>query len=233
MEISTNKKLWFELIAVLSIGVLPDLYRAATMIAYPEFLKISYPPGYFSTFLIVRSITVTIPIFYIISLSDKSLANYGISKFRIPQDIFWGILIFIIGLVILTLFTLTLNSLFQTLYDSNDIEAIRKIFSKPKTTFGFLLLIIGCILNGFAEEFVMRGYFIERIKTALNSAFYAIVISALLFASYHLYQRTTGTLSVFVLGLVYGYGYYKLRRVWPLAIAHSIQNIVVFSLMPS
>ena len=97
----------------------------------------------------------------------------------------------------------------------------------------FFALFLACIFNGVAEEIVMRGYFIERLEYLLGSTSKGIIFSSILFSSYHIYQGGIGTFYVFIFGVIYGIIYCKYRRIWPLAIAHSLHNIVSFGLMPS
>ena len=224
-----KNKVWFELIAVLSIGFLPDLYNAILVIFYPELSKISHSVNYLSTFLIIRSITVTIPILYIIYQIDEPLGNFGLPKIQPIKDFLWGLSIFIISYVLLSIFLTIVYPVITFLGVSADTDTFNAIFQKPKTSLGVILLIIGMILNGFAEEFVMRGYLIARLKKLFNSSIFSIVISAIIFASYHIYQPIGGIVGVFGFGIIYGIIYCKIRKVWPLAVAHSIHNIVFFA----
>ncbi|MDJ0704540.1 MAG: type II CAAX endopeptidase family protein [Leptolyngbyaceae cyanobacterium MO_188.B28] len=224
-----NNKLWIELIAVLSIGVLPDLYRATMMVAYPELLKIDYPENYQSFFLISRSITVIIPIFYIIYRNEGSFKQFGLPRIRLAKDFIWGVALFIISYILLSFFSAIIYAFMPKVVLSLDTESLNMLFTKPKTAIGMLMLLIGLLLNSFAEEFVMRGYFIQRFEKLLNSSAYAVIISSFIFALYHIYQPMIGVVSIFVFGVIYSCAYCKLRKVWPLAIAHSIHNLLIFS----
>jgi len=54
-------------------------------------------------------------------------------------------------------------------------------------------------------------------------------VSALLFASWHLYQGPPGVASTLATGLLYGAVFVSLRRLWPLAAAHAVWNLVIAS----
>lgn len=228
-----KNRIWLELAAVISIGVLPDIYQGITMVLNPEFSKISYPAYYMSLTLIVRSIYVTIPVMYIILRSECSFEQFGLSKINFTRDVLLGLLLFVVSYFALAYFSPAFIYAMKMIGFVGEQKALSQMFNKPETTTGVLLLITGCIFNGFAEEFVMRGYFIERLETLLGSSVLAIIISALLFASYHIYQGAIGSVNVLVFGLIYGYAYYKIRKIWPLAIAHAVNNVIAFASLPN
>lgn len=225
-------EVWIELFVVTMIGVFPDIYRALTMIAYPVFHEIQTPPSYYISFLIVRSVTVSIPILYIIWKNTLSFSNVGLSKFSVRSDIPLGIGIFFLTFIIFAI--LGLMTSYGIGIEASETEKVSKtLFHKPETLTGMMFLFLGCILNGFAEELVMRGYFIGRLEFLLGSAPKSVLFSSIVFCSYHIYQGALGTFYVFIFGIIFGILYCKYRRIWPLAIAHSLQNIINFELMPN
>ena len=112
-------------------------------------------------------------------------------------------------------------------------EVIKKLFQKPETVTGMMILFLGIIFNGFAEELDMRGYFIKRLEFLLESTPKSILFSSIVFCSYHIYQGAFGTFHVFTFGVIYGILFCKYRRIWPLVISHSLQNIVGIGFMPN
>jgi membrane protease YdiL (CAAX protease family) len=91
------------------------------------------------------------------------------------------------------------------------------------------VLLLGSAANGFAEELVMRGYLFPRLERLLGSSFRSLIVTTLLFAAYHVYQGTAGVLSALSFGLVYGLAFWKLRRLWPLALGHAIADYAPFA----
>jgi membrane protease YdiL (CAAX protease family) len=86
-----------------------------------------------------------------------------------------------------------------------------------------------CLLaNSVTEELTMRGYLIPRFEELFGSPVAAVVLSAILFASYHLYQGLSSSLVILGMGLVYGIFFCIVRRIWPLVIAHTITNLLIF-----
>lgn len=90
------------------------------------------------------------------------------------------------------------------------------------------VLILSAIQNAVLEEVVVVGYLITRFREFAWSAPAAIVASAAVRGSYHLYQGFGAGFGNFVMGLVFGYWFHRTKRVLPLVIAHTILDIVAF-----
>ncbi|WIY82041.1 CPBP family intramembrane glutamic endopeptidase [Propionimicrobium sp. PCR01-08-3] len=82
--------------------------------------------------------------------------------------------------------------------------------------------------NGFLEEVVMIGYLTTRWRQSGWHPAAAIVVSALIRGSYHLYQGFGGFVSNLVFGLLLGWLYHRTKRLWPLVIAHTVIDITAF-----
>ena len=90
------------------------------------------------------------------------------------------------------------------------------------------VLIIAAFANGFAEEVVVVGYLITRLRQLGLSQNRAIVASSALRGLYHLYQGFGAGLGNLVMGLIFGYAWCRTGRLWPLVIAHGIIDTVAF-----
>ncbi|HEY5149853.1 MAG TPA: type II CAAX endopeptidase family protein [Mycobacterium sp.] len=90
------------------------------------------------------------------------------------------------------------------------------------------VLIIAAFANGFAEEVVVVGYLITRLRQLGLSQNRAILASSVLRGLYHLYQGFGAGLGNLVMGLVFGYAWCRSGRLWPLVIAHGVINTVAF-----
>ena len=82
------------------------------------------------------------------------------------------------------------------------------------------VLLLGAFENGLLEEAVVVGYLIRRLEQLGWSGAAAVLASAGLRASYHLYQGWGGFASNLALGLAFGYAFRRWRRTWPLVVAH-------------
>ena len=90
----------------------------------------------------------------------------------------------------------------------------------------FLLVLIPFTAGAFAEELVMRGYLIPRLERLLRSTLAAVLVTTILFASYHLYQGPAGVISAATTGLVYAVSFCLFRRLWPVCVAHLVWNML-------
>src|SRR4051812_18476900 len=90
------------------------------------------------------------------------------------------------------------------------------------------VLILSAFANGFAEEVVVVGYLITRLKQLGLSQNRAILASSVLRGAYHLYQGFGAGLGNLVMGVVFGYAWCRTGRLWPLVIAHGVIDTVAF-----
>ena len=96
----------------------------------------------------------------------------------------------------------------------------------PDGTASYVVMCFSLILNSVMEETVWRGYMLHRLHLLTGSHAFAILASAALFASYHVYQGFDALMSNFVWAVVYGLAFRWLRSLWPLVIAHTMDNTI-------
>ena len=84
------------------------------------------------------------------------------------------------------------------------------------------------VMNGVLEEVVIVGYWFTRMSQRAWSVAAVLVGSALIRASYHLYQGFGGFVGNLVMGVVFGWYYLRFRRIGPLVAAHVILDLFAF-----
>lgn len=90
-------------------------------------------------------------------------------------------------------------------------------------------LLLNAWANGVAEELIVVAWLATRLRQ-LNVRWPAIfAASALLRASYHLYQGLSAGLGNAVMGLIFIEYFRRTGRVWPLVIAHGLIDTVAFA----
>ncbi|QRY62465.1 CPBP family intramembrane metalloprotease [Gordonia sp. PDNC005] len=91
-----------------------------------------------------------------------------------------------------------------------------------------LLLCLIAAGNAVAEEVVVVGYFMTRLRQLGVGEGVTLVSSAVLRGGYHLYQGVGAGVGNVVMGLVFGRWYQKTNRLWPLIIAHAFIDVIAF-----
>ncbi|WP_187776162.1 CPBP family intramembrane glutamic endopeptidase [Antrihabitans cavernicola] len=90
------------------------------------------------------------------------------------------------------------------------------------------VLCLSAIANAAAEEVLVVGYLLTRLRRLGWSENRSLLASALLRGSYHLYQGIGGGLGNVVMGLIFGRVWQRTNRLWPLFIAHALIDVVAY-----
>lgn len=92
------------------------------------------------------------------------------------------------------------------------------------------VLLLAALKAGLLEEIVVVAFFFRKLGLAFPklSPWWVIVLSALLRASYHLYQGPSAFVGNFLMGLAFGYYFHKTGRVAVLVLAHFVMDATVF-----
>ena len=98
----------------------------------------------------------------------------------------------------------------------------------PDVWWRYPVLLLSAAQNATVEEVIVVGYLLSRLDRLGVRPSRAIVLSAVIRGSYHLYQGVGGFLGNAVMGLVFGYLYRRWGRVMPLLIAHFLIDAVTF-----
>ncbi len=90
------------------------------------------------------------------------------------------------------------------------------------------MLLFAAVRASLLEEVIVVGYLFNRLSRLGFSSRSQILISALLRATYHLYQGFGAFIGNLVMGLVFGCLYQRWGRVMPLVVAHFILDAAIF-----
>ena len=221
-----KREVWFELVAVLALtwfpyfvyGLLPDLYANETTSSFVA-------DGLWS---VVNCISIVTVVTYIMYRSNVPWAAFGIRRPRLILDCFWGLLVWMATTVVIAMLygiaAVAVGSDQVTSFSQSSYE-----FPIASEAFDFVVVVVLSLAVGLSEELAMRSYLIPRLEYLLNSTWKSVLVSSLLFASYHLYQGFGPAVDIFVVGLSFGCAFCWLRRLWPLVWAHAIMDVIAFS----
>jgi membrane protease YdiL (CAAX protease family) len=87
------------------------------------------------------------------------------------------------------------------------------------------ILVLGAVQAGAIEEVVVAAYLIRRLRQLRWPGAAAVLASATLRGSYHLYQGWGGFAGNFLLGLAFGTFFLRRGRAWPLIVAHATVDV--------
>jgi hypothetical protein len=90
------------------------------------------------------------------------------------------------------------------------------------------VLVASAFANAWAEEVVMIGYLLTRLRQLGWSENRALGAAAVLRGAYHLYQGVGAFVGNAVMGCVFGRVWQRHNRLWPLIGAHALIDVVAF-----
>jgi membrane protease YdiL (CAAX protease family) len=86
-------------------------------------------------------------------------------------------------------------------------------------------LVLNAGQAALLEEIIALGYLVTRLEQMGATPRAAVVASALLRGSYHLYQGWGGFAGNFAMGLLFGAIFVRRRRAWPFVVAHFLLDV--------
>ena len=221
------RELWIETAVVILVYVATSFYAAIAALIWPQdHTSRSLLQGSIS-FLVIDSAAIGL-VLYVIWRSGEPWSAFGLVRPRWIVDFFLGVAIWAIALTIRIFCWRVLVGLF-----GRDIFTIAPADTgwsppNPNGLVEILALVISVCVSASTEELVMRAYLVPRFKRLLGSSAYSVTVTAALFAILHIYQGVHGTVSAFIMGLMFGTMFLWCRRLWPVAVAHAIGNLVVW-----
>lgn len=90
------------------------------------------------------------------------------------------------------------------------------------------VLLLAAAENAVLEETVVLGYLLHRLDQLRVRPVPAVLTSAAIRGSYHLYQGIGGFVGNFAMGLLFGWLYRRWGRCMPMVVAHTLIDAVAF-----
>jgi membrane protease YdiL (CAAX protease family) len=211
-----DRALWAEIVAVVAVGVVPHLSNA--LFSAPTQSNQSDSAFWYDCLaLTAHGLCISYVVLYLIYRSGEGWARFGLQRPRL-LDLPLGVALCYVGL--------RLGGVYPELRGL-DTGPQRNHVPIAKDQLDILLGVIAYLISAFSEELVTRAYLITRLEELLQSKWQAVILAAVAFASYHIYQDISGFIFSWLFGLVFGTAYLLVRRIWPLALGHALVNLFI------
>jgi hypothetical protein len=159
-------------------------------------------------------------------LRGAGWGDYGLTR---PKSWFRTILMSLgVAFAILGAVVLLINPIINAIPNVEPRDMSRFNYLEGNLPNLIIQLVIIWITAAFLEEFIFRGYLLNRLvdlqgrQTRLAWVF-AVIGQAIIFGLAHAYQGPVGVLKTGAIGLVFGLAYLAVKRnLWPLIIAHGL-----------
>ncbi len=218
----TDRRLWTEVFAVLCLAYIPGMYSAIALASGLDSGSCSFV--FHELDYIVMAIKISVPLLVIVAWAGDPWSRFGIIRPRWIVDPLGGCVLCIAGVAA---YDFTRSLMPEWLLGAAAGDSAAQHLG-PEGPAEYLLLLVACLAGGFAEELAMRGYLIPRLERLLRSSWLAIVVSSVLFGSYHIYHGVAPAIGLAATGLVYGVAFWWFRRLWPLCLAHALTNFTIY-----
>jgi membrane protease YdiL (CAAX protease family) len=175
-------------------------------------------------FLQLTNITLALApvllVLYLLARAGEGPRTIGLDASRPWQDLGVGALLAaLIGGSGLALYLIAYHSGVELNVVAEDL---------PDVWWRIPVLILSAVQNAALEEVVVVGYLLTRLDKLGVKPGWALVISACIRGSYHLYQGIGAFFGNAVMGLIFGWVFKRYGRVTPLIIAHALIDSVAF-----
>lgn len=167
--------------------------------------------------LLIYEVIAFAAILYILKVREWKLTDFNLGfRFRL----IWIALLLVflrnlIGVILSNIFE------FATIIDNNGTKHVQYGVSA-----NWFVISLVVVINSIYEEFILVGYFFKRFEK-YHPAF-IIGLSTLVRLSYHTYEGWIGIFYIVPTGFIFGYYYFKYKKLWTIIVAHGIANLLVF-----
>jgi membrane protease YdiL (CAAX protease family) len=176
--------------------------------------------GGIATGAVVELITLGI-VLWIGRIRGWSLQNFGLRTSWKWTGL--GMLLFLGFQLVVRLIHFLIAGSLRITADAHGTPAFLRI---SHLTIPFIILI--SVVNPVFEEAIESGYFFHALQ---RYGMWITILAAAFFRGFlHVTMGFNGFITMFAMGLLYGFVYWRWRQLWPLIVAHSLQ--MFYALLP-
>lgn len=206
------------------VGVVPHLLQCVSFYASPNESSASFVGQ--SITIIAYSLPSIAAAGYVMVRSREGPAAFGLKKPHAGIDLGLGLLLFALALVVERSLAYPLLALLDGVGLVRDSEG-EGLFTPARGAWQHALVVPTQLSNAAGEELILCALNV-RLAHLLRNRVAAVVIVALAFASYHLYQGVYSATLIFFGGLIQQTAFIATRRVWPNVLSHAAMNTVIW-----
>ncbi len=213
---SEKKAIIIELIiSIISVGLM-----VFGVMCFNNYLIMKFPLGVRMVLVIITYLSIAIVPFLIVLIKKEKLSEFGICKENILKQIIIGLIIACVMSLFITLIPILIFGK-ENLYSSSKYKYVWQYI------FEFFYLTFGVALT---EEFIFRGYLLNRFKKLFKSNIFPIIITSVLFGFFHiLYGNYIQVIITAFIGLILVLCRDKIKNctLFSLIIAHGVYDWLI------
>ncbi len=179
---------------------------------------------------IVTDLQVLVPAIYILWRTREGMEAFGLPRVHPIGDPVGGVLFAVVAIPFSAWSWSLIGPFGAPELATSSREHYERLFGPlPVDPVQWAVFAIVLLLGAAVEEVVMRGYFVTRLRQLFGSSTAAVILSAFLCATYHLYQGPADAADQMLFAILFGAVFVWVGRVWPLILAHCLVNLWSFS----
>jgi CAAX protease family protein len=218
LDEAERRALALEIGAVAVLAVVSPTLTALGILLIPGFYRAQSVTAEFVGILSV-SCQVAAPVLFLMWRSGRAWSSFGIARPR-WYDPLLALVVYAAAYVAM-LMGVGIDLGFRAQ------QPLTGFLTQPRGA-EWVLVVLIAVVNGGTEELVMRGYLIPRIERYCGSALVAVIATSVMFGAYHLYYGYAGAIQITAMGLVLGGVFCATRRLWPVALAHMLADVLPY-----
>jgi uncharacterized protein len=215
----------FELALVLFVALSQPLLNSSYVFIYGSKNSATYSNFHY-LFMIVHEVGSLLLLWYVLSRSGRTFSSLGL---RISFRGFLSGLGLVAGAFVVYFFAWYLVQFVHKLFFGAYLAVHSPSFSFPRASWALVVPML--LLNPLFEELIVRGYLMTELRERTGSTFLAVAASALVQASYHLYQGLPAATCLLAGFLVLSTYYARTKNLFPPVIAHLAADLRLLSLI--
>jgi uncharacterized protein len=213
----------WELLLVVLVAFGGTIPRGLTALLSPQSLLHGAPP--ITQAVLLRSILIELVILTVLALFLRA-RGWTIARLRIEPSIrgsLEGVGLFVGYNVLYYVLAIALASAWPTF--ARIVASTRLI----QPGIGWPTIVAVSLVNPLFEEALLCGYLVCALKESKGITT-AVNVSAGIRLFGHFYQGALGVVGIVPMGLLFAYWYARTGRLWPLLVAHALQDFAALVL---